>query len=508
MKILFENKQLKESKKSRTVVLDDFNDGYVNDPAFLSAVTEILGPNETYGGSIRQIKDFAITVTVNVGTDMTAGSYGCKFKALVDGDFDSDYASEKWIEFDLSRYDNLVYQCWWKKESGENEYYPTCDVITMYRRDISSNIINAYLQVDGEAIMYMLEPIETALYDYVSAPDDFDESLKESLDDEELYEMAKFLQKFFAKQKMDDITLEVDNGHICAFDDDDNKWCDAELFDFIINEVLAFDSEGNLSDGLGAAEPFAEKLKEYANKFGVQITPTKPVKESLNEDFDDDERITSLAIYLNIDPSEISNIYDYEFETPEGDYLVVTEEEAEELAKEDIRSLYDDLGLESFTSSFRDWIIMNALDNEWFEDAIKESYEYYVEDIEEEASSMGYENRLIEEMHDHQVLSDDDFVVGEDGEPDLTTLNDDVDIDSLKEEFIDLLVENAGDPVDYCGDNYGWDWVTEVATQHNLIDMDEVVEQCIYMDGVAHFIARYDGEEHELGNGLYAYRTN
>ena len=55
---------------------------------------------------------------------------------------------------------------------------------------------------------------------------------------------------------------------------------------------------------------------------------------------------------------------------------------------------------------------------------------------------MGYENRLIEEMHDHQVLSDDDFVVGEDGEPDLTTLNDDVDIDDLKEEF-NLFAQEA-----------------------------------------------------------------
>ena len=416
------NESLKESKKSNTVVLDNFNDEYVNNPEFLSAVTEILGPDETYGGSIKQIKDFAITVTVDVGTDMTAGSYGCKFKALIDGDFDSEYESEKWLEFDLSRYDNLVYQCWWEKESGEDEYYPTCDVITMYRRDISSDIINAYLQVDGEAIMYLLEPIEAALYDYVSAPDDFDESLNEAQLDKE-----------------------------------------------------------------------PQKIKE---------------SKSLTEDFDEDERIQALAEYLGIDPSEISNIYDYEFETPEGDYLVVDEDEARELAEDDIRNLFDDLGLDSFTSDFKDWIIMNALDNEWFEDAVKESYEYYVEDIEDEASSIGYENRLIEEMHDHQVLSDDDFVVGEDGEPDLTTLNDDVDIDYLKEEFIDLLVENAGNPVDYCGDNFGWDWVTQMAIQNNLIDIDEVVDQCIYEDGIAHFIARYDGQEHELGNGLYAYRTN
>lgn len=234
------------------------------------------------------------------------------------------------------------------------------------------------------------------------------------------------------------------------------------------------------------------------------------IKESkpLTEDFDEDEKIQALAEYLGIDPSEISNIYDNEFETPEGDYLVVDEYEAEQLARDDIENLFDDLGLDSFTPDFKDWIIMNALDSDWFEDAVKESFEYYVEDIEDEASSMGYENRLIEEMHDHQVLSDDDFEIGEDGEPDLSALKDGVDIDYLKEEFVDLLVENAGDPVEYCADNFGWDWVTQMATQHNLIDMNEVVEQCIYMDGIAHFIARYDGEEHELGNGLYAYRTN
>ena len=245
-------------------------------------------------------------------------------------------------------------------------------------------------------------------------------------------------------------------------------------------------------------------LKDKISKHNVSESTQKPLTES----FDDEDRINALAEYLDIDPSEISNIYDNEYETPEGDYLVVDEYESERLARDDIENLYDDLGLDSFTSDFKDWIIMNALDNEWFEDAIKESYEYYVEDIEDEASSMGYENRLIEEMHDHQVLSDDDFEEGEDGEPDLTTLKDDVDIDYLKEEFIDLLVENAGNPVDYCADNFGWDWVTNMATQNNLIDMNEVVDQCIYEDGIAHFIARYDGNEHELGNGLYAYRTN
>jgi hypothetical protein len=231
------------------------------------------------------------------------------------------------------------------------------------------------------------------------------------------------------------------------------------------------------------------------------------IKRPLTEGFKTGERIQALATYLDIDPSEISNTYGNEFETPEGDYLVVDEDEAEQLARDDIENLFDELGLDSFTPDFRDWIIMNALDNDWFEDAVRESYESYVDDIEYEGDDI-YENRLIQELYDEYILTDDDFEQDEDGEPDYTTLLDSVDIDDKKSEYIDLLIYRAGDPVDYCGDNFGWEWVSNMATTHNLIDMDEVVEQCIYMDGVAHFIARYDGNEIELGNGLYAYRTN
>jgi len=211
--------------------------------------------------------------------------------------------------------------------------------------------------------------------------------------------------------------------------------------------------------------------------------------KTLTEEFDEDERIQALAEYLGIDPSEITNIYDYEFETPEGDYLVVDEHEARELAEEDIRNLYDDLGLDSFTSDFKDWIIMNALDNDWFEDAVRESMESYVDDISYE------EGRLEEELLDADIITEEDIENG-------------YDEDDARERYVEKLVDEAGDPVEYCGDNFGWDWVSRVAEQNNLLDMDEVVEQCIDMDGVAHSIARYDGEEIELENGLYAYRTN
>lgn len=334
------------------------------------------------------------------------------------------------------------------------------------------------------------DEIDTEFGDIVWTNDDFEESLKEDITDDIKKETDDALTNGSTKE-MSNVIFDTlfGNTHYPQFD-----------FSKVENQEVDANKGQIVFDYMG--HEYKITIEETSGYF------TESHTKSLTEDFDEDERRNALAAYLNIDPSEISNTYYYEFETPEGDYYVVTEEEAEELAKEDIRSLYDDLGLDSFTDYFRDWIIMNALDNDWFEEAVRESMEYYVEDIEDEASSMGYENRLIEEMHDHQVLSDDDFEIDEDGEPNLRELKEGIDIDDLKEEYIDLLVENAGNAVDYCGDNYGWDWVADMASQNNLIDFEEVVDQCIYEDGIAHFIARYDGEEIELENGLYAYRTN
>lgn len=254
---------------------------------------------------------------------------------------------------------------------------------------------------------------------------------------------------------------------------------------YLLDGILAIGPDDKIND-----QADWKRLYHTASRISKMLdSKSESCSKSLTEDFDEDERINALAEYLNIDPSEISNIYDNEFETPEGDYLVVDEDEARQLAKDDIENLYDDLGLESFTPGFRDWIIMNALDNDWFEEAVRESMESYVNDIAYE------DGRLEEELLDAGIITEEDIENG-------------YDEDSAREEFVEKLVYDAGDPVDYCGDNFGWDWVSKAATENNLIDMDEVVEQCIYEDGIAHFIARYDGDEIELGNGLYAYRTN
>lgn len=104
------------------------------------------------------------------------------------------------------------------------------------------------------------------------------EIAEELLDDK-----ADFLVDFFWAQK---ITMSVDSvgGKLVAKDDEGNKWCDAEIYDFALNECLCFEADGSLSSGLAAAEPFVERLKEDAKEYGVEVTAfVKSVDELIGE---------------------------------------------------------------------------------------------------------------------------------------------------------------------------------------------------------------------------------
>ena len=138
---------------------------------------------------------------------------------------------------------------------------------------------------------------------------------------------------------------------------------------------------------------------------------------------------------------------------------------------------------------------------------MRESEEFYADDIESEDDNE-YGNRLIHEMYDEGILEDDDFEKDEDGEIDYTRVKETVDIDSKKEDFVDKLVENMGDAVEWYRSEFGEDELARTVRDNNLIDADAVAEEAIAWDGVEHFLASYDGEEIELDDGWYAYRTN
>jgi hypothetical protein len=240
--------------------------------------------------------------------------------------------------------------------------------------------------------------------------------------------------------------------------------------------------------------------KEYSIKEDKNMAENEKVE---------DNKITLLAKYLKVDPSTITasnqdNTYDVEDE--DAQYMILTEDEAHDYAVEDVKESFNEMGLEAFTPEFQEWILDNAIDGSYFEDAQHESNESYADDIEDESDDT-FDNRLISEMYDKGILTDDDFEKDENGDIDYTTLKSGVDVESKKSEFVDKL-DSEEDPVEWAKDMYSPGDLAEAVKDNDAIDVDAVAEECVSEDGVAHFIASYDDEEIDLGDGLFAYRIN
>ena len=210
----------------------------------------------------------------------------------------------------------------------------------------------------------------------------------------------------------------------------------------------------------------------------------------------------ALADYLGIDKDKIRlTRFDDTFVTEDGDsYLVCTDDEATINARNAITDFLDDVGFNSFTEDFRNEVIRQQLvDTDWFDDAMKESYEFYADDIKEEDGEHG--NRLFDEMVENGIISEEDIT--EDGE-----LVDGVDFDEAKERFVQKLCDGWENGVEWYITEFGEKDFSETCTQHDLFDYDEIADMAIDWDGRGHFLSQWDGEEVELPNGFYAYKQN
>lgn len=193
-------------------------------------------------------------------------------------------------------------------------------------------------------------------------------------------------------------------------------------------------------------------VREDLNKDNMKV-------KKLTEAEVGDVKASALADHLGVDIDEIEDGYsDGLYEVGNEEYFVGTEDEAYEKAVDEIKMLFDDMGLDAFTSHFKDWILDNAIDEDAIDDIIEQEIEYF-EDSEDDPDMLEYLRGLD-------------------------------DLDSK----ISFVKDMYGDSFDIWAKDY--------------IDTDKVAEEAISEDGVAHFISYYDGEEIELGNNLFAYRLN
>jgi hypothetical protein len=180
-----------------------------------------------------------------------------------------------------------------------------------------------------------------------------------------------------------------------------------------------------------------------------------------------------------------------------NEYRVFKNEDvAEEMAVEEVRE-----DIEYQPENFSRDFLMDFVDVDDFLVLDIENANYdYVKDIEDESNDK-YANRLIAELVDNGLISENEALT-----TDPTELS-----DEYSQDYINLLTsEQIGDDngVQYFIDNFGEDEFFKIVIDNNLIDFENASQDAVNMDGIAHFLARYDGETIYLDNNVVAYRTN
>lgn len=210
---------------------------------------------------------------------------------------------------------------------------------------------------------------------------------------------------------------------------------------------------------------------------------------------EDNERKTALIKYLN--ENEGMNLLDKDIEEVSYDtfeidkpgwgtaqYVVVTEDEALDYVKSDIEQAIEEDGLDSFTSDFRDTLIEGYLDMDALVQLLKGDINEYVSNLSAQ--------KILKEFDNPRPA---DYNCS-----DRTEL-----VEFLREKMIDNMIEdNLEDPVEYFAD--GVENIGQFLLDNHVLDIDDVIDLAIEMDGVAHFIAYYDDKELDLGDGWYGYR--
>ena len=205
------------------------------------------------------------------------------------------------------------------------------------------------------------------------------------------------------------------------------------------------------------------------------------------------EKIEALSEYLGEPVEEKYDDY-YVGEDSGEEYLVLTEEEADEQAKEYIKGFLHDQGIEGFSRNFQDEITNYCLDTDRLEN-LMEDY------IKETWDNQDDETIIEQALSDGEISEDD--LYDEDGE-----LREEIDVEDLREKCVDKDIESMrGDVVNFIETQY-MSFENAGINIEDYIDVDEVADRCIEWDGRGPQLASYDGEEIELGNDLYAYRVD
>ena len=301
----------------------------------------------------------------------------------------------------------------------------------------------------------------------------------------------------------DVLTMEDENGHSWV---GETTWINRPWHRFDLEEAFseivgkAFGSKA--LDLIYEINKNAWSVTDAIEKFFAQFNPADiTASTEVSIDGSDEARRAALAKYLEVDVEDVELIDDnHEFLVDGNTYIVLTDDEAEEQFEEEVRRYWEDAGIEGLESWLQDWIFENALDEEALSDVVRDEIEQEVWNLSDEETA----DRAIE-----AGLRESDDLYDEESDAWAPELRDDVDFDDLRSELIDEEFDLAVD--DGCAEylrNMGFsedfflDYIDEDAVLGAIKDAFEV-------NGEGRgIIAWYDGAEHDLDNGLFAYRID
>lgn len=188
---------------------------------------------------------------------------------------------------------------------------------------------------------------------------------------------------------------------------------------------------------------------------------------------EDVESVTNVYIEENDESMGVDSL--------EGDFVIFSNySDAENHAIEICKNIIEDCGISE--NLMFEAEIQGMIDESWFKDFWEETHEFqaYEEDIQYRATE--------EEMEQLE--------------------NGDITEDEIRENYLEGLNASIdGQWMEEYKFQFGESEFQRVLIQEGLIDIEELAKYCVDIDGVAHYIASYDGDETEH-EGYYIYRTN
>ena len=154
--------------------------------------------------------------------------------------------------------------------------------------------------------------------------------------------------------------------------------------------------------------------------------------------------------------------------------------DAEAEAVEQCKQIMEDCGLSD--SLIFEAEIQGLIDTQWFIDYWQGLHEFNAYD-----ESIQY------------IATDEEMEQLENGE---------ISEEEIRDNYFNMLQDSIkGQEIEEYKFQFGEGYFNDTLIREGLIDIEALATWCVDMDGVAHYLATYDGEEIDE-NGYYIYRTN